>query len=60
MLTSLSTAILAVSVVFIVLCSIALALRIQARRFSRLSLQADDFVICAAVVSIVFPTVILY
>lgn len=49
MVTSLST-IVAVSAVFIVLCTVAVALRFQARRVSRLTTQADDYVICAALV----------
>ncbi len=50
MLTSLSLAILIVSVVFIVLCTVVVALRIQARRVKQLSVQADDYVIFAALV----------
>ena len=52
MYTSLSVAIITVSVVFIVLCSVAVALRIQARRIKSLSLKADDYVICGALVSL--------
>ena len=52
MLTSLSKAILAVSAVFIVLSTVAVALRIKARRVNSLPLKADDFVICAALVSL--------
>ena len=50
--TSLAVAILSVSVVFIVLCSIAVALRIQARRTRSLPLKGDDYTILAALVGL--------
>lgn len=48
--TSLSVAIISVSVVFIVLCTAAVALRIQARRTRSLPLKGDDYTILAALV----------
>lgn len=49
--TSLAVAILSVSVVFIVVCTTAVALRIQARRARSLPLKGDDYTIIAALVS---------
>ena len=52
MLSSTSKAILAVSAVFTVLSTAAVALRVKARRVNSLPLKADDFVVCAALVSL--------
>ena len=52
MLSSTSKAILAVSAVFIVLSTVAVALRVKARRVNSQPLKADDFVVCAALVSL--------
>lgn len=53
--TSLAVAILSVSVVFIVLCAAAVALRIQARRTRSLPLKGDDYTILAALVGRELP-----
>ena len=53
--TSLAASILSVSVVFIVLCTAAVALRIQARRARSLPLKGDDYTIIAALVMIPIP-----
>ena len=49
-LGSLGISIVSVSVVFMVLCTVAVALRIQARRTQSLPLKGDDYTVSAALV----------